>query len=122
LSTTRWIVRASGQLSTSFRIDWANSTAVRLPELPIAFLPLLAALAGLVLIRADALNMQPAHDPAAAVMQPSVANIDSVMAAGRWRKRSGRLLVDGIETKLEQLRESGQRIVEAMGLRAAAVF
>jgi len=73
--------------------------------------------ADLVLIRADALNMQPVHDPVAAVvMQANVANIDSVMVAGRWKKRSGRLLAEGIEGKLERLRESGQRIVEAMGL------
>ena len=44
-----------------------------------------------------AINMQPIHDPAASVvMQASLANVDSVMVAGRWRKRSGSLLVEGL--------------------------
>jgi cytosine/adenosine deaminase-related metal-dependent hydrolase len=73
--------------------------------------------ADLVLIRADALNMQPVHDPVAAVvMQASVANIDSVMVLGRWKKRSGRLLAEGIDGKLEQLRQSSQRILGETGL------
>lgn len=74
--------------------------------------------ADLVMIRADALNMQPMHDPAAAVvMQASVANIDSVMIAGRWMKRAGKMLAGDIEGKLGRLRQSGERIVNAMGLR-----
>jgi cytosine/adenosine deaminase-related metal-dependent hydrolase len=74
--------------------------------------------ADLVMIRADALNMQPVHDPAAAVvMQASVANIDSVMVAGRWMKRDGKMLAGDIKIKLARLRRSGERIVGAMGLR-----
>jgi cytosine/adenosine deaminase-related metal-dependent hydrolase len=77
--------------------------------------------ADLVMIRANALNLQPVHDPVAAVvMQANVSNIDSVMVAGQWKKRGGRLLADGVEQKLVRLRRSGQRIVEAMGLTAAA--
>jgi cytosine/adenosine deaminase-related metal-dependent hydrolase len=68
--------------------------------------------ADLVLIAADALNMHPIHDPVAAVvMQAGVGNIDSVMVAGQWRKRGGRLLAGGIAGKMEKLRESGERIV-----------
>ncbi len=76
--------------------------------------------ADLVLIRAEALNMQPVHDPVSAVvMQTSLANIDSVMVAGRWKKRSGQLLVDGLAGSIDRLRESGQRILQAMGLLAS---
>lgn len=73
--------------------------------------------ADLVVIRADALNMQPVHDAVnSVVMQTSLANIDSVMVAGRWRKRSGRLLDVELEPLLQRLSASGQRITRAMGL------
>jgi cytosine/adenosine deaminase-related metal-dependent hydrolase len=73
--------------------------------------------ADLVLIRADTLNMQPLHDPVAAVVfQASLANIDSVMVAGRWKKRAGRLLGVDLAPKLAALDASGRRIVSALGL------
>ncbi len=71
--------------------------------------------ADLVMIDAKKLNMQPVHDPVAAVvMQTSLANIDSVMVAGKWKKRGGRLMVDGLPDKLAKLRESGERILRAI--------
>jgi cytosine/adenosine deaminase-related metal-dependent hydrolase len=74
--------------------------------------------ADLVLLRADALNLQPIHDPiSSVVMQANPSNIDSVMIAGRWRKRAGRLLWDGLETLVEELCESGRRICRDVGLR-----
>ncbi len=78
--------------------------------------------ADLVLIDATKPNMQPVHDPVSAVvMQTSLANIDSVMVAGRWRKRHGELLaVDGTrldpQTWLAPLRDSAQRLTAAIGL------
>jgi cytosine/adenosine deaminase-related metal-dependent hydrolase len=73
--------------------------------------------ADLVMISTDAINMQPVHDPVSAVIvQATLANIDSVMVAGQWRKRSGKLLTGGLSEKLEQLRASGQRILNAMKL------
>jgi cytosine/adenosine deaminase-related metal-dependent hydrolase len=75
--------------------------------------------ADLVLIRADSLNMQPVHDPVSSVvLQASLANIDSVMVAGRWRKRAGRLLDVDLAPHLERLRASGRKIVAALGLQA----
>lgn len=77
--------------------------------------------ADLVLIRADALNMQPLHDFATAVvMQACIANVDSVMVAGRWMKRDGRMLCGDIESKLARLQQSAERIVHAMDLGAAS--
>jgi cytosine/adenosine deaminase-related metal-dependent hydrolase len=78
--------------------------------------------ADLVLIDARKPNMQPVHDPVnTVVMQTSLANIDSVMVAGRWRKRHGELLDrDGHrldpETWLEPLRRSAHRLTTAIGL------
>jgi hypothetical protein len=49
---------------------------------------------------------------------PGLANVEVVMAAGRWRKREGRLLVDGLPAKLGALARSGRRIAEAAGISA----
>jgi cytosine/adenosine deaminase-related metal-dependent hydrolase len=73
--------------------------------------------ADLVLIRADDLNMQPVHDPVSSVvMQTTLANIDSVMVAGRWKKRHGRLLDVALAPKLAALQASGHKITTALGL------
>jgi len=73
--------------------------------------------ADLVLIRADDLNMQPVHDPVSTVvMQTTLANIDSVMVAGRWKKRHGKLLDVDLAPKLAALQASGRKITTALGL------
>jgi cytosine/adenosine deaminase-related metal-dependent hydrolase len=74
--------------------------------------------ADLVLIRADALNLQPVHDPiSSVVMQSNAANIDSVMVAGAWRKRDGRLLREDLADLTAELCESGRRICRDVGLQ-----
>jgi len=74
--------------------------------------------ADLVLIRADDLNMQPVHDPVSTVvMQTTLANIDSVMVAGRWKKRHGKLLDVDLAPKLAALQASGRKITTALGCR-----
>jgi cytosine/adenosine deaminase-related metal-dependent hydrolase len=73
--------------------------------------------ADLVVIRASDLNLQPVHDPVSTVvMQASLANIDSVMVAGQWKKRGGKMLAGDLSPDLEKLRASGRRITQAMGL------
>jgi cytosine/adenosine deaminase-related metal-dependent hydrolase len=75
--------------------------------------------ADLVVIRADTINMRPVHVPVSTVvMQTSLANIDSVMVAGQWKKRGGRLLAGDVEHSLRQLEASGQKITQALGLQA----
>lgn len=70
-------------------------------------------LADLVIINAADLNLHPVHDPVATVvMQTSLANIEAVMIGGVWKKRNGKLLVDGLETKKELLAQSGRRLVQ----------
>ncbi len=73
--------------------------------------------ADLVLIRADELNMLPVHDPVSTVvMQTTLANIDSVMVAGRWKKRRGKLVDVDLAPKLAALQVSGRKITTALGL------
>ena len=75
--------------------------------------------ADLVVIRASDLNMQPVHDPVSTVvMQTSLANIDSVMVAGQWKKRAGRLVDVDPAPALAALRASGEKITRALGLTA----
>ncbi|MBJ7407234.1 MAG: amidohydrolase family protein, partial [Bradyrhizobium sp.] len=70
-------------------------------------------LADLVVIDASGLDLVPVHDPVATVvMQTSLANIEAVMIGGSWKKRDGRLLVDGLEAKKQLLAQSGQRLVQ----------
>ncbi|BBO13610.1 MULTISPECIES: amidohydrolase family protein [unclassified Bradyrhizobium] len=70
-------------------------------------------LADLVIINVCDLNLVPVHDPVATVvMQTSLANIEAVMIGGAWKKRNGRLLAEGLETKKELLAQSGRRLVQ----------
>lgn len=70
-------------------------------------------LADLVIIDASGLDLVPVHDPVATVvMQTGLANIEAVMIGGAWKKRNGRLLVDGLEAKKQLLVQSGQRLVQ----------
>jgi 5-methylthioadenosine/S-adenosylhomocysteine deaminase len=74
--------------------------------------------ADLVFIRADALNLWPVHDPVATVvLQANLANIDSVMVAGEWRKRDGKLLFRDLDRVQAELSRSGSRILAELGWR-----
>jgi cytosine/adenosine deaminase-related metal-dependent hydrolase len=70
--------------------------------------------ADLVAVDTRALNLWPAHDPVAAVLHADIANIESVMIAGRWRKRDHTLLASDLDEVKDGLLESGQRLVRAM--------
>jgi hypothetical protein len=57
------------------------------------------------------------HDPVnTVVMQTSLANIDSVMVAGCWKKRRGKLLGVDLPPRLAALQASGRKITAALGL------
>jgi cytosine/adenosine deaminase-related metal-dependent hydrolase len=74
--------------------------------------------ADLVFIRADAMNLWPVHDPVATVvMQANLANVDSVMVAGEWRKRNGQLLFQDLERVKSDLYRSGSRILAQLNWR-----
>ena len=71
--------------------------------------------ADMVLIDARQLNMQPVHDAVASVvMHATLANIDSVMIGGAWKKRHGKLLAGDLGGRQDKLRESGERIVREL--------
>lgn len=73
--------------------------------------------ADIVLLRADDINMFPVHDAAASVvMQAGVANVDTVLVAGRVVKRHGKLLYGDLARRKTELRSSGERILAACGL------
>lgn len=77
--------------------------------------------ADITLIDARALHLQPVHDPVATVvMQAGRGDVDSVMIAGRFMKRDGKLLADGVPDKLARLAASGARIVNELGLKGLA--
>lgn len=68
-------------------------------------------LADLVFVDASSINLWPSHDAIATVLQASVANIDSVMINGEWRKRNGKLIYGDIDALKAELLESGARIL-----------
>ncbi len=65
--------------------------------------------ADIVVIDARALNLWPAHDPIAAALQASIANIEAVMIAGRWRKRHHTLVDTDVDDVKDRLQQSGER-------------
>jgi 5-methylthioadenosine/S-adenosylhomocysteine deaminase len=67
--------------------------------------------ADLVAIDARALNLWPAHDPIAAALSASVANIEAVMIGGRWRKRNHCLIDIDLDEVRDRLLESGERLI-----------
>ena len=74
--------------------------------------------ADLVMLRGDDLNLWPVHDAiSTVVMQASLANVDSVMIAGEWRKRHGKLLYADLGRLRGELVQSGERILGALGWR-----
>ncbi len=77
--------------------------------------------ADIILVRADDLNMQPIHDPAAAlVTQSGLANIDSVMIGGEFRKRDGRMMFNALSARQSELVSSGERIMRELESRLKA--
>jgi 5-methylthioadenosine/S-adenosylhomocysteine deaminase len=79
--------------------------------------------ADVTVLRATDLNMVPMQDlVGCAVMQASVANVDTVMIAGKILKRDGKLLAARLSDTLAKLRESGARLLadfHALPRRAA---
>lgn len=73
--------------------------------------------ADIILLRADDLAMFPVTDPVVSVvMQGGVAQVDTVLVAGRVMKRDGRLLYGALAEKKTALRRSGEHILTDFGL------
>lgn len=76
--------------------------------------------ADLVLLDTGLLNLRPVNDPVSSVvMQASLANVDSVVVAGEFLKRNGRLLAD-VADGVGRLDASGQRIYAELQSREQA--
>ncbi len=74
--------------------------------------------ADVVMIRANDLNMWPVHDPVSSVvMQAGIGNIDTVLVAGKVRKRRGKLVYPKLEQRKHELLASGRRILSELGLQ-----
>lgn len=77
--------------------------------------------ADIVVLRGTDLNLCPAPQPTASlVLHAGPKNVDTVIIAGRVRKRGGALLFPGIEAKREALRASGARILADFSAAAEA--
>jgi cytosine/adenosine deaminase-related metal-dependent hydrolase len=71
--------------------------------------------ADIVMLRADTLGMRPLHDPvAAAIMQASRADVETVLVAGEFKKRHGKLLHAPLAARLDELDASGRRIAAGL--------
>ena len=79
--------------------------------------------ADIVMLRADDINMAPVHDPIYSIVEIAGAgNVDTVIIDGIVRKQNGKLTfpADVLASRLEQLAESGARIMREAGHRVAS--
>jgi 5-methylthioadenosine/S-adenosylhomocysteine deaminase len=71
--------------------------------------------ADIVILRADDLNLFPVVDPVhSVVLHAGVANVDTVLIAGRFVKRSGKLLYTRLEDRKRHLADVSRRIVSSI--------
>jgi 5-methylthioadenosine/S-adenosylhomocysteine deaminase len=75
--------------------------------------------ADLILLRATDLNLCPVHDATYVIEQAHAGNVDSVMIAGQFKKRGGKLLYDTalLRKKQAALADSGSRLMREAGYR-----
>jgi len=77
--------------------------------------------ADIILLRADDITMFPARDLIGSiVMQGGVANVDTVLIAGRIMKHRGKLLYPQLAERKQTLQRSGGRILADFGYRPPA--
>jgi len=73
--------------------------------------------ADIVLLRAGDLNLVPVVDPVRSiVLHAGIANVDTVLVAGRIVKRGGKLLYRDLPRRMAELAQSSRRIVADAGL------
>jgi len=70
--------------------------------------------ADIVLLDANAINMHPVNDPVASILfHANTGNVDTVLIAGNIVKRDGTLTNPPSKQKMDELAESGFRIIQA---------
>lgn len=77
--------------------------------------------ADVVIVSTESLGMWPVHDPVTnVIMHANSADIESVLIAGKFVKRDGKLLIGGdLATKKQALAASGRRILGELGVKTA---
>jgi cytosine/adenosine deaminase-related metal-dependent hydrolase len=78
--------------------------------------------ADIVMLRADDVNMAPVWDPIYSIVEVAGAgNVDTVIIDGVIRKQNGKLTfpADVLRRRLDELRESGARIMREGGYQVA---
>ena len=77
--------------------------------------------ADVVILDATAWNMCPVHDPySSVVMQANIGNVEDVIIAGVFKKRSGRLVRTDAERVKAELAASGRRIISQLAIPTQA--
>ncbi len=77
--------------------------------------------ADITLIGTQRLNMVPVHDPVASIVfHANAADVDTVMVAGKVKKRGGQLVAPPSDADIAELVRSGERIVRDFNARMAA--
>ncbi|MGH8777959.1 amidohydrolase family protein [Paraburkholderia sp.] len=111
-------VSGKSSIGTREALEWVTTNGARMTRQAARIGSLsVGKQADLVMLSSRALNMQPIHDPVSAVvMHANPSNVDSVMIAGNWKKRHGRLLHEGLPELMETLNEAGKRIISEMGI------
>lgn len=109
-------------IRTEDALDWATMGGARMLGLDHRIGSLTPGKqADIVLIGTSRLNMIPVHDPVASVVfHAGAADVDTVMVAGRVKKRGGALVDGPTEADIAALRASGERIVRDFRVRMAA--
>ena len=75
--------------------------------------------ADIIMLNARDLNLFPVHDPIQSIVfQANGGNVDTVMIAGRIRKRNRKLTFRRLDDKMDQLARSGRRILRNVSLAA----
>ena len=106
------MVRSTASVTSKQALSWATVEGARALGLSDSVGRLEPGMqADLAVIDARALNLWPAHDPVAAALHASLANIEAVMIAGMWRKRDHALIDTRIDAVKRELWESGNRLV-----------
>lgn len=103
-------------------LEWVTVNGARMTGLPDRIGSLAPGKqADIVLLRSDDLNLFPVHNVVnSLVLQAGVANVDTVMVAGKIVKRDGRMLFDGLKARQQELLESARRILADVDLAPAA--
>ena len=79
--------------------------------------------ADIVMLRANDINMAPVYDPVYSIVEIAGAgNVDTVIIDGVVRKQNGKLTfpADVLRPRLDELAESGARIMREAGYRVAS--